>query len=375
MMNPRKVIALLIAVLSVLAFTISAAGKPSDNIIIGNADTVRETPVSVEQGLLNSIAGAGARVVVEYANTLRHIELPVLASALQTRLDQVSARVVVEYANTVRHSNLVTMPTALQTLLGQVSDRIIFQYANTNRSLTLAYPAVLINDTTPPQISQIAARTVGDDTALITWTTDEFADSQVSYGVQSGQYTGTGSDPLYVKQHVITLTAMIPGTTYYYQVRSADQSNNTSTSSENSFKFQTVFDTLVVQKSVTPTGQVQYGKELTYTVVISAAQGASLGLYDALTDTTFVRFVMRPTGVVSTSHSVTGTFSIAAAQPVAVTFVVRVDVPLSAGTVDVTNQACVYVPPDSGTCKVSNQVTNQAFRPYRVFLPLVLKNR
>jgi len=268
-MNARKVILLLIAVLSVLALAISATGKSNDNIIIGNADTVRESPTSAEQGLLDSIASAGARVVIEYANTLRRIELPTLSSDLQARLDQVSARVVADHANTIRrsdlpalsaglqtllaqaservvvdkanttrHGDLPPLSAALQTLLDQVSDRIVFQYANTNRELHLAYPIALVNDHTPPQISQVAADMVGNDVATVTWTTDEFADSVVTYGEQTGQYTHTVSDTLYVKQHAITLTMLIPDITYYYQLQSTDQSNNTCISPEYNFTTQ-----------------------------------------------------------------------------------------------------------------------------------------
>jgi len=378
MMNARRIASLLAVLLLAFAFitiAVPVASKPSDAIIVNNADVIRQESVASSQGLLDSTANVGARIIAQYANTLRTINLAAVPSAFQALLGQVPDRVVFEYANTNRQFNLAAVHSAFQALLGQVSDRIVFEYANTNRSLSLAYPAVLINDTTPPQISQIAARTLSDDTAAITWTTDEFADGQVAFGVQSGQYTQTASDPLYAKQHIITLTAMMPGTTYYYQIRSADQSGNAYTSSENSFKFQTILDLLEITKSVSPTGQVRYSDQLTYTIVISSAQSASLGLYDPLTDTTFLRFVQRPTGVISTNHAVTGTLTVVATQPVTVTFVVRVDVPTIAGlTVDVTNEVCVYVLPGSaGTCKLSNRVTNQALRPWQVYLPLVLR--
>lgn len=124
------------------------------------------------------------------------------------------------------------MPGALDTLLGQVAERIVFQYANANREVELAYPE-LIDDTTKPQIGDVAANPAGGVNALITWTTDEFATSTVLYGTQSGSYPQTVHDPLYVKQHEITL-AVTPGTTYYYRVRSTDLSGNTSTSAEHS---------------------------------------------------------------------------------------------------------------------------------------------
>jgi hypothetical protein len=115
-------------------------------------------------------------------------------------------------------------------LLIPIPDRFILQYANTNRELQLAYPTALFNDVTPPQINDVAA-----NFGIITWITDEFADSEVIYGESAGQYTQSVQDPLYVKQHEITLTGLTAGTTYYYKVRSADRSGNTFESVEYSF--------------------------------------------------------------------------------------------------------------------------------------------
>ncbi len=247
MMNARKVALLLAVILSVLAFTVPAASKPSDQIIVNYADEVRETSVSMTQDLLDSIAGVGPRIVLQYANELRPVGLVAVPSSLQTLLDQVSARVVVQYANTIRRDGLIAVPSALQTLLGQVSDRIIFQYANVNRQEALAYPAALFNDTTLPQMSSITARPTGSGNVTISWITDEFATSTVLYGTQPGVYPQTVSDPLYTKQHTITLTGLTPGTTYYYKVRSTDRSGNTTTSSEHSFTQVFVYLPLVMR--------------------------------------------------------------------------------------------------------------------------------
>jgi len=51
-------------------------------------------------------------------------------------------------------------------------------------------------------------------------------------------YSQTVSDPLYAKQHEITLTGLTMGTTYYYKVCSTDRSGNTATSSEHSLTAQ-----------------------------------------------------------------------------------------------------------------------------------------
>jgi len=86
-----------------------------------------------------------------------------------------------------------------------------------------------------------SASMMGSDTAVITWTTDEFATSVVLYGVKPGVYPQTVSDPLYAKQHRITLTELTLGATYYYRVQSTDRSDNTTTSSEQSFTAQPYF--------------------------------------------------------------------------------------------------------------------------------------
>ncbi|QLQ04673.1 MAG: fibronectin type III domain-containing protein [Anaerolineae bacterium] len=53
----------------------------------------------------------------------------------------------------------------------------------------------------------------------ITWTTDEFATSEVRYGTAPGAYTHTVSDPLFEKNHSLTLTGLTAGRTYYFIVR------------------------------------------------------------------------------------------------------------------------------------------------------------
>ncbi|MCP4541020.1 MAG: hypothetical protein GY832_28120 [Chloroflexi bacterium] len=123
-----------------------------------------------------------------------------------------------------------------------------------------------------------------------------------------------------------------------------------------------------ISKSITPTGQVNYGDELIYTLVISAAPGMQLGLYDPLTDTTFLRFVQPVEGITHTNRVITGTLTVTPTNQITVSFAVKVGVPGTLGwTVDVTNRACVYpVGETLGGCVWSNAVTNSASRPYSV---------
>jgi len=402
-MNVSKIALLLAVILLLLAFTIPAASEPGDAVIVNNADEVKETTVSIDQSLVDSLAGVAARVVLQYANELRHIELAAVPGSLQTLLDQVSARVVVQYANLIREEDLTTLPSSLrtlldqvsarvvvqyaniihqcdlialpsafQTLLEQVSDRVVIQYANTNRQESLAYPTALFNDTTAPQLSGITVKPSGSGSVIISWTTGEFAASVVYYGTQPGVYPNTVSDPLYTEQHGIVLTGLLPETTYYFLVSSTDQSDNTATSAEQSFS-----TALYIVKSVTPQGQVDYGDELTYSVVISAMLETQAGLYDPLEGTTFVHFLQQPGNVIYDNNIITGTLTVPSGGQTTVSFVVQIVTPTVAGvTVDVTNRACVY--PTGGTiagdCTWSNEVTNEAFRPYGVYLPVVLRS-
>lgn len=234
-MNARKIIIGLVILVLLLAFTIPAAGEPKDSIVVNGADAIRQESVSVSQDLMDSAANVGPRIALQYANLVRHIELVTMPSALQAKLEEVSDRIVVEYANTIRHIGLAVMPSELGSLLVPMPDRIVLQYANNNCEMSLAYPIELFNDSTLPQISEVAA---SRDDGIITWVTDEFATSTVLYGVETGVYTSTVIDPLYVKQHEVTLPGLTAGATYYYEVSSTDQSGNMATSSEYSFTVQ-----------------------------------------------------------------------------------------------------------------------------------------
>lgn len=199
-MNSRKVVLALVVLLILLAFTIPAASKPNVSIIVNNADTIRQDSFSMTPDLTSLFTNVAPRIIVQYANHLREI-------------------------------SLVGVPGALGTLFAQVSDRIIMQYANNNREETLSYPIDFFNDGTPPNISNVAAQGMG----IITWTTDEYATSTVIYGTSVVVDTVEITNPLYTKQHQVTLPGLTPGETYNYQVRSTDRSGNTSTSSEYSF--------------------------------------------------------------------------------------------------------------------------------------------
>jgi hypothetical protein len=84
-------------------------------------------------------------------------------------------------------------------------------------------------DTTPPVISNLSASPTNGQTAVVTWTTDEASDSRIYYGTSAAlDLTVTNTTP--VTSHSLTLTGLVPGTTYYYKVESRDAAGNSAAS-------------------------------------------------------------------------------------------------------------------------------------------------
>ena len=91
-------------------------------------------------------------------------------------------------------------------------------------------------DSTGPVISNISAGTLTEDSATITWTTDEAATSFIEFSTSSGFSTGTIQGSFdYETSHSVVLNGLSASTQYYYKVRSSDSTGNETISSENSF--------------------------------------------------------------------------------------------------------------------------------------------
>jgi hypothetical protein len=72
-----------------------------------------------------------------------------------------------------------------------------------------------------PGISAVAASAVAPSAARISWTTDADSDSHVEYG-PTESYGTVLSAPDLVKDHVVTIGGLTPGTSYHFRVRSGD---------------------------------------------------------------------------------------------------------------------------------------------------------
>ena len=83
-------------------------------------------------------------------------------------------------------------------------------------------------DTTPPVISNVQASSITQNSATITWATDELSDSVVRYGTSTPPTTIISNANL-VTSHSITLTGLSSSTTYFFEVQSTDSSGNAAT--------------------------------------------------------------------------------------------------------------------------------------------------
>ncbi len=90
-------------------------------------------------------------------------------------------------------------------------------------------------DNVAPVIGGVGADNVTVDGALIRWTTDEPADSQVEYGLTAAYGSATPRDAALATGHFVFLTGLAPATLYHYRVVSADASGNTSVSGDMTF--------------------------------------------------------------------------------------------------------------------------------------------
>ncbi|MBA3708675.1 MAG: TIGR03790 family protein [Planctomycetes bacterium] len=156
-----------------------------------------------------------------------------------------------------------------------------------NTFTTLAPP-----DTTPPVISAVSAGSITANAAVISWTTNEAADSQVQYGTTTAYGSQTTLNATKVTAHSVALSGLTASTLYHVRVLSRDAAGNLATSGDVTFTTTATPDTTppvisgVTAGSITATSvviiwttneasssQVQFGPTTSYgsTTVLDAS--------------------------------------------------------------------------------------------------------
>ncbi len=91
-------------------------------------------------------------------------------------------------------------------------------------------------DTTAPVITSISVEGIEQTRAVVSWSTDEPATSQVAFGLVSGEPSGLQGNSGLTTEHSVVLTGLEAGSTYYLSVTSQDGSGNAAQSDEQSFE-------------------------------------------------------------------------------------------------------------------------------------------
>lgn len=81
-------------------------------------------------------------------------------------------------------------------------------------------------DKTPPVISDLRVESITESSAVLLWTTDEPADSEVRYGIDPKTNIHGPSDAMLVLSHAVALSDLTVDTTYAFCARSRDEANN-----------------------------------------------------------------------------------------------------------------------------------------------------
>lgn len=94
-------------------------------------------------------------------------------------------------------------------------------------------PIVLVTvDNTPPAISEVTASAVSPDGAVITWTTNEPAGSQVEYGMTTEYANASAPSALRVLRRGVALSGLASEALYHYRVKSSDAAGHLSVSED-----------------------------------------------------------------------------------------------------------------------------------------------
>ncbi|PJA47398.1 hypothetical protein CO172_01650, partial [Candidatus Uhrbacteria bacterium CG_4_9_14_3_um_filter_36_7] len=97
------------------------------------------------------------------------------------------------------------------------------------------------SDSLAPNICCVVVSEVTENTATISWQTDESANSYVDYGKTTDyELVGLSQTEIFQMTHTLSLTNLEPGTTYHIRVRSQDDSGNEAASSDYTFVTQDI---------------------------------------------------------------------------------------------------------------------------------------
>jgi hypothetical protein len=189
----------------------------------------------------------------------------------------VPATTQLAYGTTTALGQLSPLQTAMTanhgvTLSGLISGTTYYFVAqSTGANGATGYSAAMTFTTTgtapagPPAISNVAVSSITNTTATITWTTDQASSSLVNFGKTTAYGSTSPLTPTLVTSHSVTLTGLTLGTTYDFDVVSANVSSLSSNSANGSFTTTAVTYTAPVITNVATTNLTSTSVTVTWT--------------------------------------------------------------------------------------------------------------
>jgi len=191
-------------------------------------------------------------------------------------------------------------------------------------------------DTILPVITDVSTSDIIETSAIITWTTDEPADSQVEYGNTDVYGTSSNLATTLVTSHTVTLEGLTPDTVYHFRVKCSDVVGNQAISDDYTFTTLEPDTTPPLISGITATStsetsatviwttdelsasQVEYGTSVSYgqTIQHSTLQTShSVTLNGLVQDTAYHFRVVSSDGAGNEATSADDTFTTLAVDP------------------------------------------------------------
>ncbi|MFQ5707774.1 MAG: glycoside hydrolase family 88 protein, partial [bacterium] len=200
------------------------------------------------QAALRTMTRTPAQIRIESGNgqtALLHTPLPQSLRIKVLTADSQAVAGVRVFFNVTKGGGTLSRPNPVVTAgdgtawdrwtLGGLSGRQTVEVRAEGLATRISFGATAFADTTPPAIGNVAVASITTDSASITWATDEAADTQVAFGVDTTYGTTSALQTELVTSHSQVLTGLNAGTTYHFQVRSRDASGNLAVSADFSF--------------------------------------------------------------------------------------------------------------------------------------------
>jgi hypothetical protein len=174
-------------------------------------------------------------------------------------------------------------------------------------------------DTTPPTISDISVSNITKTSGDTSWKTDEMSDTQLEYWASPSKLSPLNT--AMVINHLIRLTDLTPGTTYYFKVMSKDAAGNLAVSSEYTFTTLPGAAAFATSKLSISPSEVYIGETVAITVLVTNT-GDGAGSYKV---TLKINGVVEATEDITLNAGASGEVTFTTAKNVAGSYSVGVD--------------------------------------------------